>query len=192
MLMFKKTKIRISFLFCVTALIFLSGELRKEYLCAMTISLMHESGHLMAMCFYGIYPESVCFTPTGIRINCPGEIVSCRAECVISASGPLVNLILMPFLYFFPFQMPFYLNTGLLMINLLPLKSLDSGRFLYNLIMLLKDEPSAERMMNVVEVVVCIFLVVFLIAALVNGIYNQSFVLLTVMLVASTIMHLLH
>ncbi len=188
--MFNKIKIRIGFPFCVTALIFLSGELRYGYLCALILSLFHETGHLLAMLFYGMYPDSVVFTPTGIRINCPDRIVSCRAECIISASGPIVNLILMPVVYFIAYPLLFYINTGLFIINMIPLRSLDAGRFLYNLILHFKDEFQAERIMNIIETVVCVFIIAVLIISLVNGIVNPSFILFSVMVVITTVVQL--
>lgn len=190
MLMSEKMKIKVGFPFCVTALMLLSGELRESFLCAFVISLIHETGHLVAMLVMKIYPRSIAFTPTGIKINCPTGIISPRTECIISASGPLMNVLLMPVLYFFSSELPFYINTGLLIINLLPFRSLDAGRFLYNLTVILKDEFYAEKIMNITETVVCVCLVLLLICLLLNRIVNPSFIALTVMLVVTTVTQL--
>lgn len=190
MLMFKKTKIRIGFPFCVTALMLLSGELRESFICAFIISLFHETGHLIAMIVMKIYPDSISFTPTGIRINCTSEVVSPKAECIISASGPFVNVILMPILYFIPYKLPFLINTGLLMINLLPLRNLDAGRLLNNLIIIFKDELHAEKVMNVSETIVCILIISVLIISLIKGIINPSFIVFAVIIVITTVTQL--
>ena len=191
MLKFNKIRIRIGFPFCVTALIMISGELRESYICALSLAVLHETGHLIAMIYNNIYPDSITFTPTGIRINCPSGMVSPRAECIISASGPAVNLLLMPILYLCLYDLPFYINAGLLVINLLPLRSLDAGRFINNLIIIRKDELHAEKIMNITETVVCICLVLLLICLLINRIVNPSFIALTVMLVVTTVVQLL-
>ena len=186
MLTFKKIKLHIGFPFCVTALMLLSGSLRESFICAFVISLFHEAGHLVSMLVMKIYPASIAFTPTGIRINCPSGIVSPVAQCIISASGPFVNVLLMPLLYFLPYELPFLINSGLLIINLLPLRCLDAGRFLNNLIIILKDGFYAEKVMKISETVVCVCLVALLCFLLVNRIVNPSFIMLTVMLVVTT------
>ena len=179
-------KIRIGFPFCVTAFILISCGMRESFLCAFFISLLHETGHLIAMILLGIRPVSIHFTPTGIRINCPRDLISCRAECIISASGPLVNLVLMPILYFCD-DIPFFINLSLLIINLLPLKSLDAGRFLYNSVIILKDESAALKIMNITETAVCIMLVFLLIVTLCFNIINVSFIVFTVMVVITAV-----
>ena len=184
-------KIRIGFPFCVTAFLFISCGMREAFLCAFFISLLHETGHLIAMILSGIRPVSIHFTPSGIRINCPSEMISCRTECIISASGPLMNVILMPVLYFFSSELPFYINTGLLIINLLPFRSLDAGRFLYNAVLMSGDEAEALKIMNITETAVCIVLISLLIVTLCFNIINVSFIVFTVMAVVTAVSDIL-
>jgi membrane-associated protease RseP (regulator of RpoE activity) len=73
---------------------------------------------------------------------------------------------------------------------MIPLKSLDAGRFVYNLIILFKNEICAERIMNIIESAVCVCLIAFLILMLINKVVNPSFIMLTVMLVATTVIEL--
>ena len=183
-------KIRIGFPFCVTAFLFISCGMREAFLCAFFISLLHETGHLIAMILSGIRPVSIHFTPSGIRINCPSEMISCRTECIISASGPLVNLVLMPILYFCD-DIPFFINLSLLIINLLPLKSLDAGRFLYNAVLMSGDEAEALKIMNITETAVCIVLISLLIVTLCFNIINVSFIVFTVMAVVTAVSDIL-
>ncbi len=79
------------------------------------------------------------------------------------------------------------INTGLTVFNLLPLKSLDGGRFCYNLIMHLWDNPTAVRVLFYAETVTLVLLVFLLVFSLIKGINNATFIFFVIMLVVTTL-----
>ena len=70
----------------------LGGEGQADLLTVLLCSAMHEAGHIAAMLFFGIPPESVTFFAGGIAL--PAKSLECpiRQACVILSAGPAVNL----------------------------------------------------------------------------------------------------
>ena len=84
-------------------------------------------------------------------------------------------------------SLPFVINAGLLIVNLLPLKNLDGGRFLYNLLMLKTDGADADRFLFFCEILTAAVLCVILAVSLAVFSVNASFVLFSLMIVVMTV-----
>ena len=126
-------KLRIAFTFSFFAVIgFVSaagGEVQKQLFIILLCSLMHEMGHITAMCAFGLPPESITFYVGGIRLsdsslNCskPRRAVILLAGCAVDLLSAGVSLILG---YRGVFAAA-HLLLGLF--NLLPFRYFDGGR----------------------------------------------------------------
>lgn len=186
-----RIQFRISFTFFAAAAFFLSGEMYYNYICAVGFSLLHEAGHLLAMTAFGTKPEKITLGIMGIRIDKTQLSLSYSRECITALCGPFVNLL---FLITFSYDMnslPFVINTGLFLINMLPVKTLDGGRFIYHFIALKWDENTASKILNILEIATVLILIAVLIISVISGFVNTSFVLFAVLLVIIIVSELL-
>ena len=97
---------------------------------ALVCCLLHETGHLAAMLFFGYAPKEICFYAGGIKLIPKRGIVPRRRQAVILAAGCAVNLALAGVSLVFGQQRLMYTNLAIALINLLPLSCLDGGRLL--------------------------------------------------------------
>lgn len=170
--------------FLAAAAFFLAGDMRENYFCAMLFSALHEAGHILALLCFGKKPKNITFGVMGVRIETSEMILSYREECITALSGPFVNLIFsVVFAIIDMTGLPFAINSGLFIINILPVKTLDGGRFVHNLLLVCTAKEKADKIMNYLEVFTAIMLVLIMIISLVTGYANTSFVFFTVTLV---------
>lgn len=189
--MIKKIKIKACFPFFALTAFFLSGELWVNYLYALLFSLLHEAGHLAAMFIFRAFPDSITFGISGIKI-CKRELVLTPfQECITSLCGPFINIVMMIVFSYDTASVPFMINTGLAVFNLLPLKSLDGGRFVYNFTLSLSDSEKADRILFCAETVTLVLLIFLLIISLTEGYANTTFILFVMMLSVTTLSEML-
>lgn len=182
-----KINIEISPMFFAAAAFFLSGEMKLNYLWALLFSLLHEAGHLASMLLFGCKPEKIKLGALGAKIVKKQCEMSYFGECVTALSGPAVNLIFALPLRFllkkgFDVFLPFYINIGLGIINLLPIKTLDGGRFLYFFMLKKSDEEKAGKAVNTAEIITAVCLCFILLFSVLKNAVNTSFVFFTVSL----------
>lgn len=174
--------------FLAAATIFLSGNLRLNYLYAVFFSSLHEAGHIAAMQCFGKIPKSITLGLTGIRIEKNDISLSYKQECIVALCGPAVNLVFLVIFGFIDFTgLPFAINAGLFIVNMLPVKTLDGGRFIYNFILSVADEKKAEKVLDLLEISTAFLLIAVLVISLVTEFVNSSFVLFTVFLVIAIV-----
>jgi hypothetical protein len=181
----KKNRIEfsVSFTFFASAAFFLSGELSLNYAYALFFSFLHEAGHLVAMIFFGCYPKKISLGIAGIRIDKTDFSLSFMQECIVALCGPFVNLVLMLIFSENFSSLPFIINSGLLFVNLLPVKSLDGGRFIYNLILLKHNGSTADRFLQITEIMTILLICAVLAVSFFIKKINTSFILFSVLLV---------
>lgn len=171
---------------------FLAGEMRLNFAFAMLFSLLHETGHILALLFYGRKPKQIIFGFSGIRIETDSANLSYKQECIVALCGPAVNLI---FIIFFILtdisETALFVNTGLFIVNMMPVKSLDGGRFAYGLLSVFLDEKRVMLIMNILAIITAVILIFVMILSLVTGFMNTSFVLFSVFLVLIIISELI-
>lgn len=182
-----KINIEISPMLFAAAAFFLSGEMKSNYLWALLFSLLHETGHLAAMLFFGCKPESIKLGAAGAKIVKNERDMSYFGECVTALCGPAVNLVFALVLFFllkkgFDASLPLYINIGLSIINLLPMKTLDGGRFLYFFMLKKSDEEKADKAVSAAEIITAVCLCIVLLASVVKSAVNTSFVFFAVSL----------
>lgn len=170
--------------FLAAAAFFLAGDMRTNYCYAVLFSGLHETGHILALLCFGKKPKNITFGIMGIRIEATSMMLSYRDECIVSLCGPFVNLF---FAVIFAIadsdSLPFAINSGLFVINMLPVKTLDGGRFLYNLMLIHTNEENADRIMRIIEICTVILIISVMTISLIKGYVNTSFVFFSVTLV---------
>lgn len=170
--------------FLASAAFFLAGDMRTNYLWAVLFSSFHEIGHILAIFYFRKKPTKISLGVMGIRIEKNEIMLSYREECITALCGPVVNLIFSVIFALIDVNgLPFAINAGLFVINILPVKTLDGGRFIYNFILASGDEEMAAKVMNIFEIVTVLLLITVLTVSLVTGFVNTSFVLFAVFLV---------
>lgn len=178
-----KTGIRFyaGFPFVAVAAFFFVTGMFKNYMCCILFSFFHEIGHLIPLLLSGVRVKEISLGAFGIRIIKNDISLSYKTECVAALCGPFVNMI---FLFVFSvlknyneiFILPFNINSGLFIINLLPVRILDGGRFIKNLLLVFYDEARVYRIMLSAELITSVFLVFVLIFTLITDIVNTSYI----------------
>lgn len=178
--------------FLASAAFFLSGDMRINYICALLFSCFHEFGHLIAMFFFEKKPTAIALGILGIKIEKNECSLSCKEECITALCGPFVNFIFAVFFAFYDIKsIPFAINAGLFLINILPVKTLDGGRFIYYLCLMKSDEIKAKKILLFFELLTVVFLIAVLFLSLVTGFVNTSFAMFFVLLVITVFLNLL-
>lgn len=175
---FPRLRLRVN-LFALPALallLWLEGTLPAALL--LFAALLHELGHVAALCMYHVPVRRVDLEPMGARIIYDDALCPLPASAWIAFAGAGVNLLacatlsmLLAVGLFAAHRLPllfFALANGFLaLLNLLPWESLDGGRLLLSLL-LLRFPPErtadAERICRIVGRVAAFLLFVLLIA----------------------------
>ena len=170
--------------FLAAAAFFLAGDMRVNYCYAVLFSALHEIGHIIALFCFGKKPKNITFGIMGVRIETTSMTLSYRDECIAAFCGPLVNLIFAVIFSIVDIEgLPFAINSGLFVINILPVKTLDGGRFLQNLMLIFADEEKTDRIMRIFEIITVIIIIAIMTISLITGYTNTSFVFFSVTLV---------
>ncbi len=146
-------------------------------------SLIHESGHLLLMLFYGDRINYIELGLFGMRIEKEGAVLSYKKEGLIAMGGIILNLIcavisVAGFLFFGKesFMIFAVVNGFIAFINMLPVKTLDFGRCL---ICLLNERYGEEKESGITEILSAVFTVIFSLACIIYCIFirlNFSFI----------------
>lgn len=137
---FPRARVRVSPFVLPAALFMLALESALPFAVLILSALIHESGHLLALKKQGARPRRIDVLPMGAVIVCP-EGLACKEELAVALAGPAFSFAA-ALVCFFAFLIsggvyPLYaclINALLAFFNLLPLKKLDGGKALFNLL----------------------------------------------------------
>lgn len=177
----KNIKVTAAFPVFAAVTYFLSGEMQKNFLWAALFASVHECAHILAIRLFGKRIQNLTFGIMGIRIGKNRISLSYKQECLTAAAGPFVNLFLAIIFYFLKsgndfFTLPFNINLGLFIINMLPAEIFDGGRIIYNYTSLKRDEKTAKNVICIFEILTEIILAAVLIISLLTDYVNTTFV----------------
>lgn len=156
---FLGTKIYVSFFFMAAVTIMLATDRTGYMLPTLFAVVIHEAAHLFVMWVQDCAPLSVRLIPASVQINKRFSF-SRKNDILIAAAGPVANIILCACLYFnyaaFGNMTVLYyslLNLIIGCFNLLPLKGLDGGTILYNIICKFKGQEKAALIMRIITLI---------------------------------------
>ena len=125
-------------------------------------ALLHELGHLIVMLICNQSVREITILPFGIDIKKSHSISSYKADIVVSAAGIMVNSIMIALCNILPESAAVELfkqsNAVLLLINILPIKTLDGGQILEKILLLFLAPNTVEKIIGFCSFV-CIIIV---------------------------------
>ncbi len=124
------TKIKVSFAGVISLLMlyFLNGK--SDFFLMMICVLGHEAGHLMVMLFMKVKPVEITIGFLNLNIKYNKIKTSYKKDLVISLGGIGVNALFCTIGYFVGNLEFFFTNLILLVLNILPVKTLDGFNIL--------------------------------------------------------------
>lgn len=171
MLRFKLFGIKICFSFSFFALIALVSLIQgtNYFLFALSACLLHEIGHIIMMCLFGVAPKCITFYGGGIKITPDNKrISSFLQDFLILISGITVNFIIFAVLFILPqksFSVSLFATFNLIiaLFNLLPFKYFDGGRIIDLIISQKapKHMVTVKKSIRIASVVMLVFFGVF-------------------------------
>lgn len=187
-----KVEFSISFIFMVTLMLLFFDE--KIVLLSVLSSLLHEGGHLLAIRLSGERIERVVFGAFGLRIErCAFTKISYKSEVLIALGGVAVNysIFLLSLVIYLVFRSDIAAIFGIInlfvgLFNSVPLKSLDMGKALLNLLKAKRSEEEAERTVNIISFIFSLsFLVMTVFYCVIFGL-NFSLIAVSIYLLSET------
>ena len=131
--------------------------------------LLHEFGHLAALCICKCRYRRMDILPMGALIVCP-EGMPYKKELAVALAGPAASALgcAAALAFFAAFGSvsalyAFAVGAVLCLFNLMPAKRLDGGKALLNYLLMHKEKDTAERICSAVSSVV--FVLLFALAA---------------------------
>ncbi len=165
-----KTKLKISPLFFAMLTLFLIVDKNGIASVVVLFSVLHETGHFLALLCAKTRPKLIEFSPFGIHVSLP-ENLSTAEKVPVLMAGFLVNFLLAA--TFFVLRKPLfgYINLIIGIFTALPISATDGGAVLKTL--LYESDPQKEE--KIFKIVSCSSLamvsVVFIISAVVTKNY---------------------
>lgn len=191
-LKYKKTEITLSYtLICVAALCIIMGEFEKYLFCVVAV-ILHETGHLIPMKFFGKIPDKIKIMLFEIYISDRFREERTRKQnIIIILFGPFVNFIC--FILFFLIYLVcggVFLNLAIAnlsvgLFNIMPVITLDGGQLLFLILTQRLTEESAQRVVNIITFIFIFPLFVLGFVLLFYSKYNFSLLFVCIYLILS-------
>ncbi len=146
--------------------------------------IMHETGHLAAMAYYGASINEICFYGGGIKINAAPAFLGTKQQAAVLLAGCAVNAAA----YFAcavagaTGTMFATANLMLCVFNLLPLKKLDGGRLTE---LLTGQSHGVYTAVSALRIVTLLIMALLLLKAFVMGAVSFTLVAAALYIVAS-------
>ncbi len=149
---------KISFLFTVYLALITVMDKTGEILYFFTSAAIHESAHLLTMCFLKSKPKAILLIPGGINIV-GKHTASSFDDLLILLSGPVSNLIC-----YFAFTGIFSSASLLLFVyNILPINGLDGGSILKILLTFIFNDSASKIILSILTIVFySVLLIIFI------------------------------
>ncbi|MBR5322501.1 MAG: hypothetical protein IKU48_03030 [Clostridia bacterium] len=158
-----QNKITVKFAF--PTLIFVASlALLGKPLCLIPLAaaFLHELGHLALMLLCGQPIKNITVLPFGIDIKKSPRLSSYKTDIAVSSAGIIVNIASLLFCRFLPENAAAELfkqsNMLLILINVLPIKSLDGGQILEKMLLLVMSPEAVENILTFLSML-CIIIV---------------------------------
>lgn len=151
------------FLLLSACLIYLDGV--RFFTCVLTVCLLHEFGHFAAAVAVGSRVCSLRLTVAGAEMKLdPMKHLSYTQDAILAFSGPAVNLAAAWLAVWAKADLLAGLNLCFGLLNLVPVRPLDGGRILFDLLSL-ADNAFAEKINKLLSILLSGMLLGFGLAA---------------------------
>ncbi len=182
------TKIQISFLFLAIISIVVFTDKTTFALPMLIAVILHETAHLAVMKVLGVQPKEILLLPAQITIIRDFS-ASNKKEALISLAGPFLNIVL--FTAFYKLKPEFaVINLLFGLFNLLPVKGLDGGEILANLIAKVFNQNTAELTLKIINIVIGAVGIFVGITLIFSGKINFSLIIISIYFLLSAIVKL--
>ena len=158
--------------------------------------ICHEAAHLFMMWVLESAPLSIRLIPASVQINRKISF-SPKNDILIAAAGPVANIILFLCLYinysaFGNISVLCYalLNLIIAAFNLLPVKGLDGGTILYNILCKLKGHDKAALIMRIITVILAVAVIFAAVTLTFRHKFNLSVYIVGIYLLVTSLMKL--
>lgn len=158
---FKKLKIQIEFTFFILLLIIIALDFREQFFILYITVTIHECSHILMSKILNMNLEKIVFTPIGeIAVIENFESFEKWKRLLVTAAGPLVNLILYFIFDFFQTESAMLYkkaNLSIALFNLLPVFPLDGGRIVQILLdFKIKRVVTDMIVLNIGKIICCL------------------------------------
>lgn len=187
------TKLYISFIFVALICFMLATDRTGFLIPCMLAVILHELGHLFTMWLLECAPKEIKLIPTSIEIV-RSFSKKPYGETVIALMGPIVNLFLS--LVFYVNYLIFknealivfsLLNLIIGLFNLLPVKGLDGGTVLFNIIAKKQSLDKATKALTLITLICGFIILTLALFLLLNGTFNPSIFIISIYVLVSAI-----
>ena len=168
-ILFPRLRLRVSAFALPGALLLIYCEGLLPFCILLLSCLLHEFGHLAAICICKCRYRRMDILPMGALIVCP-EGMPYKKELAVALAGPAASALgcIAALVFFAAFGSvsalyAFTVGAVLCLFNLMPAKRLDGGKALLNYLLMHKEKDTAERICSAVSSVV--FVLLFALAA---------------------------
>lgn len=168
-ILFPRLRLRVSAFALPGALLLIYCEGLLPFCILFLSCLLHEFGHLAALCICKCRYRRMDILPMGALIVCP-EGMPYKKELAVALAGPAASALgcsaALAFFAAFGSVSALYafaVGAVLCLFNLMPAKRLDGGKALLNYLLMHKEKDTAERICSAVSSVV--FVLLFALAA---------------------------
>ena len=181
--MHKRTRWQFSLSAAVWITFWLYYDRSGDAMYSICAAVFHECGHLLSLALLRAAPERICVGAFGMRIERTQTTrLSFTDEQIIAAAGPAANLILALLLRLLcRYRVQLYravrVNLLLAAFNLLPIRPLDGGEFLYALLCRRMLPADARKWCKRIAAVAGIPSAAMAVWCFVHGRQNYSFLL---------------
>ncbi len=184
----------VTFLFVAMVTFIITLQAPSNVIITVLSSLLHEMGHLSAMCISGNKPEEVRLEITGITIRRAQSIkVSIKNELLIALGGPLVNgLVFLLFcLLYCCWEKDFFItvagiNLILMTFNMLPVRGLDGGMALYFFLCKGLSVNLCNKILKITSWIFILLIFSWGVYVFISSEYNFSVIIIAIFLTLST------
>ncbi len=191
---FLGTDIYISFLFCATLCFMIAIDRTGLIIPTLAATLIHETGHLLAMWATDCQPKAIRIIPTSVQIV-RGFSSKKHGEAAIAICGPAANLAVFAgvfanyVIYDSRQSLTFaVLNLVIAVFNLLPVSGLDGGTLLTLFVAKFTDVYKAEGIVRIITVVFAVTVFLLGVYLWVSGTLNISVFIVGVYLLVCALM----
>lgn len=159
------------------AILFYFTKQIEIYALLMLFAFIHEMGHLICGLLLGLKPKALKIMPLGICIEFSviykdynkkiknGNVLAMK-KMILALAGPITNIIIIALCIFYKNHIGMakeiiYANLLITIFNLIPIYPLDGGRFLKELIHIIKGKKESMKCINFISNACIILLTMF-------------------------------